>query len=132
MGVGDAYLGIKQLLTSRDAKSKIPSILSFVAGSLRPIKSDIDPFLSNWYKAHSRIYVSPDHACWSDDESKKKVQRSRFGGVVRADIELGQGKGEVGRMIKRYALSPIYVSVLKFSAVSFNFLFFLGLEGLQV
>lgn len=104
IGVGDAYLGIKQLLISRDAKSKIASILSFVAGSLRPIKSDIDPYLSTWYKANSRIYVSPDHACWTDEESKRKVARSRFGGVREADIEPGRGKGEVGRMVKRYGV----------------------------
>ena len=104
IGVGDAYLGIKQLLISRDVKSKIASILSFVAGSLRPIKSDIDPYLSTWYKANSRIYVSPDHACWNDEESKRKVARSRFGGVDKADIEPGRGKGEVGRMVKRYGV----------------------------
>lgn len=102
MGVGDAYLGIKQLLTSRDAKAKIPCILSFVSGSLRPVKSDIDPYLSTWYKQNSLIYVSPDHACWSDEESSRKVKKHRFGRVICAEIERGGGGGEVGRMLKRY------------------------------
>lgn len=119
MGVGDAYLGIKQLLISRsnftssnvkiplltlpaDSKSRIPGILSFVAGNLRPVKSETDQYLSNWYKANSQIYVSPDHACWSDEESARKVQRSRFGKVVKADIEVGRGENGVGKMLKRY------------------------------
>ncbi|KAE9362747.1 histone deacetylase-like protein [Stipitochalara longipes BDJ] len=102
MGVGDAYLGIKELLISRDAKSKIPCILSFVSGSLRPVKSDMDPYLSTWYKSNSLIYVSPDHACWSDDDSSRKVKKQRFGNVLMADIEVGQGPDNVGRMLKRY------------------------------
>jgi len=128
MGVGDAYLGIKQLLTSRgipspllssilktrikqkadtplapkDAKSKISCILSFVSGSLRPVKSDIDPYLSTWYKQNSLIYVSPDHACWSDEDSSRKVKKHRFGRVVCAEIERDGGGGDVGRMLKRY------------------------------
>jgi histone deacetylase 6 len=131
MGVGDAYLGIKQLLTSRgtslpflprqtlknrklthlpnkDAKSKIPCILSFVIGSLRPVRSETDPFLSTWYKQNSLIYVSPDHACWSDEESSRKVKKQRFGRVVCADIKSGgaasggTNPGDVERMLKRY------------------------------
>lgn len=119
MGVGDAYLGVKQLLISRsicifsnanpslltlpaDSKSRIPGIISFVAGNLRPVKSETDQYLSNWYKSNSQIYVSPDHACWSDEESARKVQRSRFGKVVKADIEVGRGENGVGKMLKRY------------------------------
>ncbi|KAG0648163.1 Cryptic loci regulator [Hyphodiscus hymeniophilus] len=86
MGVGDAYLGVKQLLTFRDCKLKIPCIVSFVSGSLRPVKSETDPSLSSWYKAHSRIYVSPDHACWNDEESARKVKKQRFGGVKMAEV----------------------------------------------
>lgn len=102
MGVGDAYLGVKQLLISRNSKSRIPGIISFVAGNLRPVKSETDQYLSNWYKSNSQIYVSPDHACWSDEESARKVQRSRFGKVVKADIEVGRGENGVGKMLKRY------------------------------
>ncbi|CZR53652.1 related to histone deacetylase A [Phialocephala subalpina] len=89
VGVGDAYLGIKQLLTSRDtARAKIPSILSFVSGSLRTVKSDSDPQLSAWYRTNSLIYVSPDHLCFTDPDQARKVSKNRFGRVERADISI--------------------------------------------
>jgi len=84
MGVGDSYLGVKMLLTNRDCKSKIRGILNFVSGSLRPIKSETDPYLSSWYKNHSRVYVANDHACWDDEEYARKVRKNRFGMVVRS------------------------------------------------
>ena len=110
MGVGNAYIGAKQLLISRgtslssllclsaqsttqetkhtplDARSRIACILSFVTGTLRPVKSETDSQLSPWYKAHSRIYVSPDHSCWTDPDSVKKVRKNRFGGVRQSEV----------------------------------------------
>ncbi|KAH8820591.1 histone deacetylase [Xylogone sp. PMI_703] len=96
MGVGDSYLGIKQLLINRDSKAKVAGCVAFVSGSLRPVKSETDPSLSTWYKTHSLIYVSPDHACWSDEESARKVRKNRFGRVVMSE-EVG-----LGRMMSRY------------------------------
>jgi hypothetical protein len=69
-----------------DSRPLIPCILSFVTGTLRPVKSETDPQLSPWYKSHSRIYVSPEHSCWTDPESAKKVRKSRFGGVRASDF----------------------------------------------
>lgn len=60
-------------------------MLNFVTGNLRPVKSDIDSDLSSWYKENSRVYVAGDHACWSDKDLTKKVQKRRFGTVVRSD-----------------------------------------------
>ena len=37
MGVGESYCGIKMLLTSRDCRSKIAAVLSFVQGIYHPI-----------------------------------------------------------------------------------------------
>ncbi len=116
MGVGDAYLGIKQLLTSRDSREKIAATVSFVNGNLRPVKSETDTGLSAWYKHNSLIYVSPSHACWSDEESARKVTKNRFGRVVKADIRNGfegvhgagdgdgdgEMAGDVAKMLKRY------------------------------
>lgn len=79
-----------------DCRQKIPSIFSFVSGSLRPVKSETDPLLSSWYKANSLIYVSPDHACWNDEESARKVKKHRFGGVRCAEV-----KG-LGGMMERH------------------------------
>ena len=51
---------------------------------MRPIKSNIDEDLSSWYKKNSLIYVSRDHACWTDQESAKRVMKKRFGAVQRS------------------------------------------------
>ena len=69
-----------------DCKSRISGIVNFVTGILRPIKSDRDPGLSAWYKDHSLVLVTNDHACWSDQGLIKKVQKRRFGSVTKADV----------------------------------------------
>ncbi|TVY27665.1 Histone deacetylase [Lachnellula hyalina] len=96
MGVGDAYLGIKQLLISRDVKSRVPGVLSFVSGSLRPVRSETDTYLSSWYKASSLIFVSSDHSCWNDEENARKVRKNRFGAVEKSEVT------GLGNMLKRY------------------------------
>lgn len=61
-------------------------MVSFVSGApLRPVKSDVDEHLSHWYKDNSRIYVAGDHACWKDPELTRKVNKRRFGTVVRSE-----------------------------------------------
>ncbi|KJZ78848.1 hypothetical protein HIM_01621 [Hirsutella minnesotensis 3608] len=86
LGVGNAYLGVKVLLINRDCKARISGVVNFVTGNLRPVKSDVDPDLSTWYKENSRVYVAADHACWSDPELTRKVHRRRFGTVVRSEM----------------------------------------------
>lgn len=84
LGVGNAYLGVKVLLTNRDCKSRVRGVVNFVDGNLRPVKSETDPELSTWYRRNSLVYVSRDHACWNDAELAKKVSKKRFGGVRRS------------------------------------------------
>jgi histone deacetylase 6 len=96
MGVGYSYLGVKLLLTSRECKAKIFSVVNFVTGSLRPVRSETDPNLSTWYKTHSRVYVAADHACWQDAEYAQKVRKNRFGRVVKSDV-VG-----LNRMLRRH------------------------------
>lgn len=106
LGVGNAYLGVKLLLTERreypppphilqprpsglialDAvcKDRISGVINFVTGSLRPVKSSVDEELSGWYKRNSLVYVTNDHACWTDSDLYKKVSKKRFGGVKRS------------------------------------------------
>ena len=99
--------------TKTDSRPLIPCILSFVTGTLRPVKSETDPHLSPWYKSHSRIYVSPEHSCWTDPESAKKVRKNRFGGVRASEVAglnammatyLNEGTEWVDEMVRmRYA-----------------------------
>lgn len=85
MGVGNAYLGVKTLLVGRSSsKDRIAGIVNFVAGTLRHVKSDVDPDLSGWYKNHSQVYISSDHVCWRDENLARKIQKRRFGSVIRS------------------------------------------------
>lgn len=86
IGAGAAYLGIKTLLINRDCKARISGVVSFVTGNLRPVKSDVDPDLSTWYRDNSRIYVGSAHACWLDEDLTRKVNRRRFGAVKRSPV----------------------------------------------
>ncbi|KAI0556275.1 histone deacetylase [Xylaria curta] len=84
LGVGNAYLGVKVLLTTRECKDRISGVVNFVTGNLRPVKSETDPDLSTWYKHNSLVFVAADHACWSDEDLAKKVHKRRFGGVKKS------------------------------------------------
>ncbi|KAI1803811.1 histone deacetylase [Daldinia bambusicola] len=97
VGVGNAYLGVKVLLTNRDCKNRISGVINFVTGNLRPVKSETDTELSSWYKQNSLVYVSNDHACWMDNDLAKKVLKKRFGGVHRSP-EVG-----LNRMMEAHA-----------------------------
>lgn len=60
-------------------------MVSFIdSNALRPVKSDVDPNLSAWYKENSQVFVADNHACWSDPVLTRKVQKKRFGQVVRS------------------------------------------------
>ncbi|ETS79135.1 hypothetical protein PFICI_08988 [Pestalotiopsis fici W106-1] len=97
MGVGNAYLGVKLLLTERHCKDRISGVVNFVTGNLRPVKSATDETLSGWYKRNSLVYVSADHACWSDPDLTKKVNKRRFGDVQKSD------KVGLNHMMQRHA-----------------------------
>ncbi|KAH7173675.1 uncharacterized protein B0J16DRAFT_276226 [Fusarium flagelliforme] len=86
MGVGNAYLGVKVLLIQRDCKSRISGVVNFANGTLRPVKSEFDADLSSWYKDNSRVFIAGDHACWADASLTKKVNKRRFGTVVRSPM----------------------------------------------
>ncbi|CCT73422.1 related to histone deacetylase A [Fusarium fujikuroi] len=86
MGVGNAYLGVKVLLLNRDCKSRISGVVNFANGTLRPVKSEFDSDLSSWYKENSRVYIAGDHACWADPDLTRKVNKRRFGTVVRSPM----------------------------------------------
>lgn len=59
-------------------------MINFVTGNLRPIKSETDTELSSWYKQNSLVYVTKDHACWSDADLSKKILKKRFGAVRKS------------------------------------------------
>ncbi|KAI1006064.1 Histone deacetylase [Podosphaera aphanis] len=97
MGIGNAYLGVRELLMSRDCHRMVTAVVCFVDGNLKPVKSETDPGLSAWYRNNSRIYVSDTFNVWSHEDVVRKVQKMRFGNVVRAD-----NCRSVGSMLKLY------------------------------
>jgi len=106
MGVGSSYLAVKLLLTQRECTHKISSVVNFVTGSLRPVKSDTNPSLSAWYKSHSLVFCANDHLCWADAELEKKVRKNRFGNVVRSGVAglntmMREHREEVWRFLSR-------------------------------
>lgn len=60
--------------------------MNFANGTLRPVKSEFDTELSSWYKENSRVFIAGDHACWADASLTKKVNKRRFGTVVRSPM----------------------------------------------
>lgn len=85
--IGDCYSAVKALLTSRDeATARLASVLVFLTGTLRPIRSETNPDLTGWYKGNSLIYVEPSHGCWSDDDTARKVKKRRFGRVEMSEV----------------------------------------------
>lgn len=61
-------------------------MVNFANGTLRPVKSEFDSDLSSWYKENSRVYIAGDHACWADPDLTRKVNKRRFGTVVRSPM----------------------------------------------
>lgn len=70
-----------------DCKDRIKAIVNFVysAAPIQSIRSPTDPYLSQWYKKHSRVFIAADHAVWSDEDQARKARKSRFGTVIKSD-----------------------------------------------
>lgn len=70
-----------------EAMSKITSVLTFLTGTLRPMRTETNPALTGWYKNNSLIYVPSTHPCWLDEEHARKVRKKRFGRVEQSEVE---------------------------------------------
>lgn len=124
LGVGNAHVGVKALLTCRgefppakthpsspptsnrpppfangppDSTQRVSGIVNFVTASLKAVKSDMYPDLSSWYRNNSRVYVGADHVCWRDQELSRRVVKKRFGHVLHS------GVSGLGRMMSEHA-----------------------------
>jgi histone deacetylase 6 len=83
-------------------------VLSFVTGTLKSIKSDVDENLSLWYKENSQVYVGSDHACWQDPDLTRKVRKRRFGTVIKSTMPgLNKMMHEHADEVKRWMLSRV-------------------------
>ncbi|PSN68434.1 putative histone deacetylase [Corynespora cassiicola Philippines] len=88
MGVGTAYLGLVDLLSTNenctDPNSPVECLIGFVGdNALHTIKRATDDNIGNWYYAHSLIFVEKDHAVW--DPSRQRKLRKKWGKLVKSN-----------------------------------------------
>ncbi|KAL6708309.1 Histone deacetylase hda1 [Coniothyrium glycines] len=90
MGVGDAYLGLVDLLSVNenctDEDGIVECLIGFVADStIQSIKRATDDNISSWYHDHSMIFVKNSHFVW--DPSRQRKLRKKLGRLVQSPKE---------------------------------------------
>ncbi|KAM5441706.1 Histone deacetylase hda1 [Microsporum ferrugineum] len=90
MGVGDAFLGLANLLINKErVHTMVSGVICFVAENpVRAVASTTITWLSKWYKEegekqNSIVFVSHRHMVWEGQESNKK-QFKRYGRLVKS------------------------------------------------
>ncbi|KAI1931621.1 Histone deacetylase hda1 [Ophidiomyces ophidiicola] len=85
MGVGDAFMGLANLLANKDrVYPRIDGVVCFVAeNAVRAVSSHTNPWLSKWYKENSRVYVSQHHSVFRMADSSKRPSK-RYGRILRS------------------------------------------------
>ncbi|KAI1977219.1 Histone deacetylase hda1 [Ophidiomyces ophidiicola] len=85
MGVGDAFMGLANLLANKDrVYPRIDGVVCFVAeNAVRAVSSHTNPWLSKWYKENSRVYVSQHHSVFKMADSSKRPSK-RYGRILRS------------------------------------------------
>lgn len=87
MGVGDAYLGLVDLLSHNenctDPDSPVECLIGFVAETtIQSIKRATDDTISSWYYSHSMIFVKNSHFVW--DPSRQRKMRKKLGNLIKS------------------------------------------------
>ncbi|EOA88363.1 uncharacterized protein SETTUDRAFT_160266 [Exserohilum turcica Et28A] len=87
MGIGDAYLGLVDLLSHNenctDPESRVECLIGFVAGTtIQSIKRATDDTISSWYHSHSMIFVKNSHFVW--DPSRQRKMRKKLGNLIQS------------------------------------------------
>ncbi|KAF2129034.1 hypothetical protein P153DRAFT_357507 [Dothidotthia symphoricarpi CBS 119687] len=90
MGIGDAYLGLVDLLSLNEnctePDSPIACLIGFVAETaIQSIKRPTDDTIASWYFERSRIFVKNSHFAW--DPARAKKLRRKLGNLVRSPME---------------------------------------------
>ncbi|PZC92245.1 AcuC, Deacetylase, histone deacetylase and acetoin utilization protein [Pyrenophora tritici-repentis] len=87
MGIGDAYLGLVDLLSHNenctDPGSRVECLIGFVAETtIQSIKRAADDFISTWYYEHSMIFAKDSHFVW--DPSRQRKVRKKLGNLRKS------------------------------------------------
>ncbi|KAF1833144.1 hypothetical protein BDW02DRAFT_589899 [Decorospora gaudefroyi] len=87
MGIGDAYLGLVDLLSHNenctDSDSPVECLIGFVAETtIQSIKRATDDTIAAWYFAHSMIFVKKSHFVW--DPTRQRKMRKKLGNLIQS------------------------------------------------
>ncbi|KAJ5165675.1 Histone deacetylase superfamily [Penicillium coprophilum] len=84
LGVGNAFLGVTNLLINRENLYKrVSGVVSFVSeNAVRAVASHTQTWLSKWYRENSLVFVSNSHGVWNSTD--RKPLSKRYGQVVRS------------------------------------------------
>ncbi|KAF1844706.1 uncharacterized protein K460DRAFT_284171 [Cucurbitaria berberidis CBS 394.84] len=87
MGIGDAYLGLVDLLSHNDHTTELDSpvecLIGFVADTtIQAIRRATGDTIANWYHAHSNIFVKNSHFVW--DPKRQRKLRRKLGNLVKS------------------------------------------------
>ncbi|KAH8716962.1 hypothetical protein GQ44DRAFT_775716 [Phaeosphaeriaceae sp. PMI808] len=87
MGIGDAYLGLVDLLSNNEqcseSESVIECLIAFVAETtIQSIKRATDDLIADWYYAHSKIFIKNSHYVW--DPTRQRKLRRKLGNLVKS------------------------------------------------
>ncbi|KAF1810231.1 hypothetical protein P152DRAFT_105032 [Eremomyces bilateralis CBS 781.70] len=103
MGVGAAYLGILDLIsTNETCTDQITGVISFISNqALLSVRRPTDDNIATWYWHHSLVFVAQDHAVWDPDRQRK--QRKKYGKLVRSsNNHLNEMLGEASDQVTQY------------------------------
>ncbi|KAF2033458.1 hypothetical protein EK21DRAFT_58471 [Setomelanomma holmii] len=109
MGIGDAYLGLVDLLSRNEACTEpdgiVECLIGFVADTtIQSIKRATDDMIAQWYYEHSKIFVKNSHFVW--DPSRVRKLRRKLGNLVKSpqdslDTMLEEHLGEVQEVLSK-------------------------------
>lgn len=82
IGIGEVYSGVVRILSHRDTKPLVKSVIGFVGNKqLKALDPLVDDSLYDWYTKNSLLFEDKNHSFWGENESKRP--RKHFGRVLR-------------------------------------------------
>ncbi|KAI9825223.1 MAG: Histone deacetylase hda1 [Thelocarpon impressellum] len=82
LGIGDAHYGTIHMINSCERGTMLQGVVNLISnGVLRSVKKDTDPFIADWYKKNSQVFVNQGHTAF---QPGRKGLKRRFGTVIQS------------------------------------------------